>query len=114
MLSDVGGAADFDEAKIVIVKVARREIGIVRWRGNFFAMRNICPHLGAPICTGRLSPFLEGEPDDRLPRRQRSAASSCPWHRWEFDAHSGRSVTGSLRIKTYPTIVCDGRVLVET
>jgi nitrite reductase (NADH) small subunit len=114
MLSDVGAAADFDEAKIVIVKVARREIGVVRWRGKFFAMRNICPHLGARICTGRLSPFLQGGPDDRLHVDDDRPLLLCPWHRWEFDASSGRSVTGALRIKTYPTLVRNGRVLVET
>jgi nitrite reductase/ring-hydroxylating ferredoxin subunit len=114
MLHDVGAVDQFEDAKMVVVVVGRREIGVVCWKDQFFAMRNICPHLGAPICGGRMIPFLSGGASgDELDVDHSRLVMVCPWHRWEFDARTGHAITGRLRIKTYPTTVKDGRVLVD-
>jgi nitrite reductase/ring-hydroxylating ferredoxin subunit len=115
VVSDAGPVEDFVEAQIKIISAGRREIGVARWRGRFLAMRNICPHLGAPICsTGRLSPHLDASADGQLSVDEDRPLLLCPWHRWEFDATTGQALTGALRIKTYPTFVRDGHVFVET
>lgn len=44
-----------------IVEVAGRSIGVFNVAGEFFALRNRCPHQGGPLCTGRLSGFLPGD-----------------------------------------------------
>ena len=41
-----------------IYKVNNREIGIFNIDGAFFALRNACPHRGAPVCKGRLRPYI--------------------------------------------------------
>ena len=41
-----------------IVAVGGREIGVFNLGGTFYALRNICPHRGAPLCRGRLRPLV--------------------------------------------------------
>ena len=41
-----------------MVPVDGQDVGVVSWRGEYFALRNICPHLGAPLCDGSLYPLL--------------------------------------------------------
>ncbi|MCA1667024.1 MAG: Rieske 2Fe-2S domain-containing protein [Thermomicrobia bacterium] len=36
-----------------IVELAGRSIGVFNLGGEFFALRNSCPHQGGPLCTGR-------------------------------------------------------------
>ena len=42
-----------------IVDVAGRQIGVFNIKGEFFALRNRCPHQGGPLCEGQLSGLLE-------------------------------------------------------
>jgi 3-phenylpropionate/trans-cinnamate dioxygenase ferredoxin subunit len=39
----------------------------------------------------------------------------CPWHGWEFDIASGRSLfdPDGVRVRNYPVTVEDGTVIVE-
>ncbi len=41
-----------------IVEVAGRSIGVFNVGGEFFALRNSCPHQGGPLCAGRVSGFV--------------------------------------------------------
>jgi nitrite reductase/ring-hydroxylating ferredoxin subunit len=39
----------------------------------------------------------------------------CPWHGWQFDITTGRSLAfPNRRIRAYPVTVQDGEVIVET
>ena len=112
---DVGSVEDFPAGKVRVVTVDEREVGVVAWEGNWFALRNICPHLGAPLCSGPLRPLLTQESvasRDLTVERDRPVLM-CPWHHWEFDLQTGMSVTGHERVKTYPVFVQDGRVKLE-
>jgi nitrite reductase (NADH) small subunit len=113
---DVGPVDEFVTGQIRIVNVAEREVGIVRWSGEWYAIRNVCPHRGGPVCVSSVHPSLtEATPgsnldfgvDDERP------VIVCPWHKWEFEIRSGRAVTGCERLKRYPVYVRDGRVLVD-
>jgi nitrite reductase (NADH) small subunit len=116
MVHDVGAVEDFREGQIKVVQVDRRDIGILRWRGGFFALRNVCPHLGAPLCLGEVGPALTGTSDlgSDLEVDNDKVRIVCPWHRWDFDARTGRSFTGRLRAMTYPVTVKRARVMVDT
>jgi nitrite reductase/ring-hydroxylating ferredoxin subunit len=115
MIVDVGSAQDFSEGVVRPVAVAQRTIGIVRWRGSLYALRDRCPHQGGPVCRGLLRPALVAGPavgdisvdDARL-------VLSCPWHGWEFDVATGRALgDGGYRIATYRVSEDRGRVLLE-
>ena len=81
-------------------------IGVFNIGGEFFALKNICPHLGAPLCLGsihathRPSPVFEFRPDlaGRVLR--------CPWHGWEFDIVTGKALyDANSRVASYPCAV---------
>ncbi|MCX6046000.1 MAG: Rieske (2Fe-2S) protein [Chloroflexi bacterium] len=90
-----------------LVDVAGRSIGVFNINGDFFALRNSCPHQGGPLCTGRLSGFLTAsQPGDYTYTRQ-GEILRCPWHGWEFDVKTGQSwwdPTGT-RVRNYKVSV---------
>jgi nitrite reductase (NADH) small subunit len=112
---DVGAESDFPEGVIRLVSVRNRDVGVLRWRERWYAIRNVCPHLGAPLCLGALHGRL-GVADDatqELVVDDRRPTLMCPWHRWEFDLDSGLSISGRERARSYRVEVRDDRVLVE-
>jgi 3-phenylpropionate/trans-cinnamate dioxygenase ferredoxin subunit len=90
-----------------IVTVDRISIGVFNVDGSYYAVRNICPHRGAELCkgdvTGAMLPSAPGEFIYGMENR----ILKCPWHRWEFDLHTGRSLLDpdGCRVRTYPVHV---------
>jgi len=117
MLVDVGALEDFREGSgFRIVSVKGQEVGIVRWKGQVYALRNYCPHQGGPVCRGTLGVRLVGgdgkpgviEIDPETP------IIACAWHRWEFDIRTGTAVWDTrYRVQTYSVVIKNDRVLVE-
>ena len=95
--------------KIVIVR--GREIGIFNVHGTCFAILNVCPHQGAPVCLGRVDGTnLPSRPDEYIWGRQ-GELLRCPWHGWEFDLPSGRALFNpQIMVKTYPVEVSDHNI----
>lgn len=114
-LVEVGRRDDFAHGDVSIVEVVGREIGIVRWHDEFFALANRCPHMGGPLCAGRVSTLLEGTLEGQLVSNAERPVMVCAWHRWEFGLHDGRSVVNpNVRVPTFPTTIDDaGRVFVQ-
>lgn len=82
-----------------IVEVAGRSIGVFNVDGEFYALRNTCPHQGGPLCKGRITGFLESnEPGDYRYTR-RGEILRCPWHGWEFDVKTGQSWFDPVRTR---------------
>ena len=87
--------------------VAGRSIGVFNVHGDFYAVRNVCPHQMAPLCLGKVTgttlPSRPGEfnwgKDGQILR--------CPWHAWEFDLTTGQSVFNphKVRVKRYDVAV---------
>jgi 3-phenylpropionate/trans-cinnamate dioxygenase ferredoxin subunit len=42
-----------------LVEVAGRSIGVFNLEGEFYALRNRCPHQGGPLCEGKLSGLIQ-------------------------------------------------------
>ena len=74
-----------------IVEVAGRSIGIFNVGGDFYALRNRCPHQGGPLCEGRLSGFLRSSRPGEYEYSRKGEILRCPWHGWEFDVRTGQS-----------------------
>ena len=113
---DVGDLNDFPERSVRVLSIEGREIGVMRWHGDeLFAFHNRCPHQGGPLCWGFFGPKLvsrDGGVPGRLEADDDVPIVVCPWHKWEFEAATGRSVTDSdYRVRTYPIRVEAGRVL---
>jgi nitrite reductase (NADH) small subunit len=112
---DVGSIDDFEEGRFSIVVVDAKELGILRMGDEFFAVRNVCAHVGAPVCLGTVAPNLGTEEDGETLVLDRSRPTLiCGWHRWEYDVRSGRQlIDRTNKLKTYPVTTSDKRVLVE-
>ncbi len=101
---ELGSVTEFAEHSVRVVSVSNSEIGVVRWGGQFFAVRNICPHEGAELCQGTVRPRIMATGVGQLTADEDTPVVTCPWHGWEFDARSGQAVFGDpkCRVRTYP------------
>lgn len=90
-----------------IVDVEGRSIGVFNVHGRYHALRNVCPHKLAPLCLGPVSGVPEGDRPGAVVLRRAGEVVRCPWHGWEFDIATGKSVFNPhrVRVKTYPVSI---------
>ncbi|SRR5260221_4308221 len=114
-LVEVGTVDEFPEGCIRVVKAARRELGVVRWAGSWFALRTTCPHQAASLGMGTVSAkIIAGEKVGEPDVEEVAPVIACPWHAWEFDLHDGRALCDpKARVATYPVTIQSGRVYVD-
>src|SRR5205807_5122389 len=74
-----------------IVDVAGRSIGVFNLNGEFFALRNRCPHQGGPLCEGRLRGAIEAVVPGEITFSRAGEILTCGWHGGEFDIRTGQS-----------------------
>ena len=86
-----------------IVEVAGRSIGIFNLNGEYFALRNRCPHQGGPLCQGRRWGLLEADAPGVFRFSRAGEIITCGWHGWEFDIRTGQSWCdpARLRVRSY-------------
>jgi nitrite reductase/ring-hydroxylating ferredoxin subunit len=99
-----------------IVEAEGRSIGVFNVHGRFYALRNSCPHQAAPLCRGAIKVMaMPGKPGEYSWARE-GEILRCPWHGWEFDITTGRSVFNphKTRVKTYEVTVEADDEAVET
>ncbi len=93
-----------------IVDVAGRQIGVFNIKGEFFALRNRCPHQGGPLCEGQLSGLLEASVPGDFTYSRPGEILHCPWHGWEYDIRNGQSYFDPrvVRVRSYDVLVEGG------
>ena len=102
----------------VLVNVGGRTVGVFALEDSFVAYENLCPHMGGPVCEGRVMPRVDGIVDEggRLVAERSNDAKPnlvCPWHGWEFDLRSGQSHGDHTRsLRAYLVEVEEGKVYV--
>ena len=110
-----GPASEIPVGERKIVESDGLSLGVYNIRGEFFAIKNVCPHAGAPLCQGHIQtthrPSAVGEFDPALEGR----VLRCPWHGWEFDIVSGKALYDrNSRVAIYLVEVDeDGNVVVS-
>jgi 3-phenylpropionate/trans-cinnamate dioxygenase ferredoxin subunit len=99
-----------------IVDVGGRSIGIFNVRGEYFALRNRCPHQGAQLCLGKTWGLVQGNLPGQFEFSRKGEILACPWHGWEFDMRTGQSWCDphKLRVRAYQVSVESGSTLVAT
>jgi 3-phenylpropionate/trans-cinnamate dioxygenase ferredoxin subunit len=96
--------------------VGRVAILVLRKGDKYFALRDTCPHQGAPLSAGWLTgTALPSEPGS-IDYGRSGEIIRCPWHNWEFDAFTGRSLHDPVkqRVRAYRVSIDDSGVFVET
>lgn len=93
-----------------IVTVGGLSIGIFNLGGEFFALRNRCPHQGGPLCEGKTWGALKAQVPGQVEYGRAGEILTCPWHAWEFDIRTGQSWCdpARLRVRRYAVSVGTG------
>ena len=116
---NIGSASEFADPGRKVVAFERLEVAIVKLEGEFFAYLNHCPHMGGPVCQGKMIAKVEEIiAEDRTSKGMMFSKTRmhvvCPWHGYEFDIRTGvhpGNPRASLRKLT--VAVCGGDVIVE-
>jgi len=103
----VGRVEEIPPGSRKIIEAEKRSIGIFNIRGNFFAVRNVCPHQGAPLCLGRIRGTMESSVPGEYEYVMDGEILVCPWHCWEFHIKTGRSIFNPhrMRVKNYEVTI---------
>jgi len=82
----------------ISVTVENKKIAIFRNNGQLYALRDSCPHQGAPISDGYVD---EG-------------FAVCPHHGWKFKLEDGSfSHNDLIKVPTYPVKEMDGLIFLN-
>ena len=86
-----------------LVTLGGREIGVFNVHGEFYALRNRCPHQGGALCKGRVSGFVTARVPGEYEYTRKGEILRCPWHGWEYDIKTGQSWVdpSSVRVRSY-------------
>ena len=97
-----------------IVYGGRFGIGLFNEGGTVYALNNYCPHAGAPVCLGAITGTTEADRSYEARWIRSGEILRCPWHGWEFDLATGRSVVEPVRrVKTFDVVVKDGWISID-
>src|ERR687887_347471 len=89
---------DLSEGEGRAVEAAGKLIAVFYHRGQYFAIDDVCPHMGASLSCG----YLE------------NGIVTCPWHAWRFRLADGAwADSPRVRIGCYPVRVDNGVVQVQ-
>jgi nitrite reductase (NADH) small subunit/3-phenylpropionate/trans-cinnamate dioxygenase ferredoxin subunit len=89
---------DIPEGSAKAVPVGNKMVAIFHHGGQFFAIDDLCPHMGASLAEGVV----------------RNGVVSCAWHAWRFRLSDGCWMNSpKLKIGSYPVRVVGDEIQVE-
>jgi 3-phenylpropionate/trans-cinnamate dioxygenase ferredoxin subunit len=109
----VGSTSEIPPGERKIVTVAGRSIGVFNVDGQFYAIRNRCPHQGAPLCEGKLWGVLKSDVPGSFQYDGTKEIIACISHGWEFSVKTGQSWCDPqrLRVRRYNVELEEGKSL---
>lgn len=94
-LANIDAIADGEGASFT---VGDRVIAVFRYGGEFFAIDDMCPHMGASLSAGTVC----------------DGTVTCPWHAWRFCIREGTWCDNPrLKIDRFDVRVEDDQILVR-
>ena len=116
----VAKAGSLAEGERMVVAVGKKEIGVFRHRGNFYAYSNYCLHSGGPACEGLIiarvtEQILPDKTSAGLFFSDDETHFVCPWHGYEYNIETGVCAGDrKQKLRSFPVIEKDGGVYVVT
>ena len=97
----VARVGEIPEGQALAFEVEDQIVAVSLNQGNYYAIDDMCPHMGASLATGHFD------------TEQMNVA--CPWHGWRFDVRDG-TWCDNRRIKTdvFAVRVFDDEIQVST
>ena len=95
----VAETKDIQASQMIAVEVNGEKVCLSNVKGKYYAIGNVCTHMGGPLAEGKLDDFIV----------------QCPWHGSRFDTRSGEVVRPpAMRPElTYEVRVEDNSVLIK-
>jgi glycine betaine catabolism B len=72
----VAKTEDVQVSQMMAVEVNNERICLANVNGKYYAIGNVCTHMGGPLAEGKLEDYIV----------------QCPWHGSRFDIRSGKVV----------------------
>lgn len=69
----VAKVGEIPEGRGVAYQVGDKTVAVFNDGGQYYAIDDLCPHMGASLAEGDLQDGIV----------------ACPWHAWRFDVHDG-------------------------
>src|SRR3974377_172029 len=116
---NVGSASDFADPGRKVIALDRFEVAVFKLDGEFFAYLNHCPHMGGPVCQGKMIAKVEEIiAEDRTSRGMAFSRTRmhvvCPWHGYEFDIRTGVHPGNSrARLRRIPVAILGDDVIID-
>ena len=114
----LGSASAFPDPGRRIIEVDGIEVGVFCRNGTFTAFENVCPHMGGPVCQGKIiARVKELVAQDKtsmgLSFSQDHTNIVCPWHGYEFDIETGcHQGDRAVRLKPVKVDVRNGQIFI--
>lgn len=95
----VAESKDIEPSSMKAVDVAGERVCIVNIEGNYYAIGNVCTHVGGPLDEGTLEGY----------------EVECPWHGSKFDVRNGGPTKPPARqaVPTYEVKIEDSNILIR-
>ena len=111
----VCGVEDLAPGEKRAIQLGGRAAVLIRNDAGFHALRGLCPHQSAPLIDGRLGGTMVPRPVGEFCYERQGEILRCPWHGWEFDVNTGRSLhdPDGARVRRYEVSVEGSDVVVH-
>jgi nitrite reductase/ring-hydroxylating ferredoxin subunit len=95
----VAETKDVQASQMIAVEVNGEKICLSNGNGKYYAIGNVCTHMGGPLAEGKLEEYIV----------------QCPWHGSRFDIRSGEVVSPpAMRPETtYEVKVENNNILIK-
>lgn len=93
----VAESKDIESSSMIAVDVAGEKVCIINIEGNYYAIGNVCTHVGGPLDEGTLEGY----------------EVECPWHGSKFDVRTGEPTKPPARqaVSKYEVKIQDNNIL---
>ncbi|GAC1414181.1 MAG: Rieske (2Fe-2S) protein [Candidatus Velthaea sp.] len=111
----LGKAVDFAPQSCVVREIDGRAVAVWHQDGKFYATRNACPHMGAPLNYGTIEGTMLPSSAKEYSYGMEGHVLRCPWHGYEFSLESGEPLFGTSdqRLITYPVSLEGDQLYIE-
>ncbi|WP_427023911.1 Rieske (2Fe-2S) protein [Aureimonas ureilytica] len=93
-----------------------RAIALFNVDGAYYGIADACPHQGGPLSAGVTVGLTLSDTPGRYSHSNCRLMVRCPWHAWEFDLTTGRSVCDprTMRVRAFALDVVPGEAVEES
>ncbi len=94
----VAKVGEIAEGSSRVATVGDRLVAVFLAEGTYYAIDDLCPHMGASLADGAFQ----------------GGVVTCPWHAWRFDVRDGRWCDNpKIKIDTFEVRVVDDLIQVR-